>query len=39
MKKLRKCPACSRYTLKDSCDKCHAKTEPAGQKFIRKNLQ
>lgn len=31
--KLRKCPVCRKYTLKDFCEKCKEKTKDAGYKF------
>ena len=33
--KLKKCPKCNKYTLKDSCDKCNNKTSGAHYKFIK----
>ncbi|MAG07815.1 ribosome biogenesis protein [Candidatus Pacearchaeota archaeon] len=31
--KLRKCPSCNNYTLKENCSKCKLKTEEAHYKF------
>jgi len=35
MNKLRKCPLCKTYTLKEICEKCGKKTEQAGYKYVR----
>ncbi len=34
--KLKKCPKCSNYTLKNSCPKCKQKTKSAHYKFVKK---
>lgn len=34
--KLRKCPECEKYTLKENCKNCKEKTKNAHYKFIRK---
>ena len=33
--KLKKCPECKTYTLKDSCSKCKSKTKEAHYKFVK----
>ncbi|NCN86613.1 hypothetical protein GW932_02170 [archaeon] len=33
--KLRKCPNCKKYTLKEICPKCTGKTLDAHYKFIK----
>lgn len=33
--KLKKCPSCNSYTLKDDCPKCKNKTSDAHYKFIK----
>jgi len=33
MTKLKKCPKCESYTLKDSCSKCNSETVGAHYKF------
>jgi len=33
--KLKKCPLCKSYTLKDVCPKCGNKTSPAHYKFVK----
>ena len=33
--KLKKCPVCKKYTLKDLCPKCGLKTKEAHYKFIK----
>jgi len=33
--KLKKCPTCSIYTLKDSCPKCNKKSKDAHYKFVK----
>ena len=39
--KMRKCPSCKEYTLKNKCPKCSKETKDAHYKFIRikENLQ
>jgi len=38
--KLKKCPTCNLYTLKESCPKCKNKAKDAHYKFIKvKNAQ
>lgn len=32
--KLKKCPKCGKYTMKDECKKCKVKTKDAGAKFL-----
>ena len=32
--KLKKCPECKTYTMKNLCPKCNSKTEDAHYKFI-----
>jgi rRNA maturation protein Nop10 len=39
MKRMKKCPKCFAYTLKDSCEKCKIKAEQAGYKFKVKYSQ
>lgn len=34
--KLKKCPTCRTYTLKENCLKCGSKTIDAHYKFIKK---
>jgi recombinational DNA repair protein RecR len=33
--KLKKCPNCSSYSLKENCYKCESKTKDAHYKFIK----
>ncbi|MBT4257995.1 hypothetical protein HOD88_02340 [archaeon] len=33
--KLKKCPSCNSYTLKENCNKCKIKTKEAHYKFIK----
>ncbi|MBU2562598.1 MAG: RNA-protein complex protein Nop10 [Nanoarchaeota archaeon] len=33
--KLKKCPECKKYTLKEKCPKCSSKTKEAHYKFLR----
>ncbi|VVB80062.1 Nucleolar RNA-binding protein, Nop10p family [uncultured archaeon] len=33
--KLRKCPKCKEYSLKENCKKCKLPTEDAHYKFIK----
>lgn len=33
--KLKKCPNCKRYTLKDSCPKCESKSKNAHYKWVK----
>ncbi|MBW6442602.1 hypothetical protein K0A97_02360 [Patescibacteria group bacterium] len=33
--KLRKCPSCKTYSLKETCNKCKGKTSIAHYKFIK----
>ncbi|MBU0894062.1 MAG: RNA-protein complex protein Nop10 [Nanoarchaeota archaeon] len=33
--KLKKCPSCSTYTLKDTCPKCKKQTKSAHYKFVK----
>lgn len=33
--KLKKCPTCSKYTLKDICSKCNEKSKDAHYKFLK----
>lgn len=33
--KLKKCPECKKYTLKELCPKCDSKTKDAHYKFIK----
>jgi recombinational DNA repair protein RecR len=33
--KLKKCPNCKSYTLKEICKKCNEKTKDAHYKFLR----
>ncbi|MEK6945648.1 MAG: nucleolar RNA-binding Nop10p family protein [Nanoarchaeota archaeon] len=33
--KLKKCKACSNYTLKENCPKCSKKTSDAHYKFVK----
>ncbi|MBU2616106.1 MAG: hypothetical protein KKC19_03305 [Nanoarchaeota archaeon] len=35
MSKLKKCPECKKYTLKESCSKCKKETKDAHYKFVR----
>ncbi len=35
MPKLKKCPKCGRYTLKETCPKCKQKTKEAHYKFVK----
>jgi len=35
--KIRKCPECRTYTLKEKCKRCKGKTKQAGYKYIRYN--
>lgn len=35
--KLKKCPACNKYTLKPACSKCKQRTKQAGYKFLQYN--
>lgn len=38
--KLKTCPSCNKYTLKDSCSKCKKHSKDAHYKFIKpKNSQ
>jgi len=33
--KLKKCPLCNTYTLKEKCPKCNSQTKDAHYKFIK----
>jgi rRNA maturation protein Nop10 len=33
--KLKKCPNCKTYTLKETCSKCNGKTKTPHYKFIK----
>ncbi len=33
--KLKKCPTCNSYTLKNNCSKCKKKTSDAHYKFVK----
>ncbi|MCA9487404.1 MAG: hypothetical protein KC516_00405 [Nanoarchaeota archaeon] len=33
--KLKKCPKCDSYTLKENCNKCKSKSKEAHYKFIK----
>lgn len=33
--KLKKCPECNTYTLKELCPKCKCKTKDAHYKFVK----
>ena len=33
--KLKKCPSCKKYTLKDTCVRCDKKTKDAHYKFLK----
>jgi len=35
MTKLKKCPKCNTYTLKQTCPKCKTETKSAHYKFIK----
>jgi len=32
--KLKKCPECKNYTLKENCSKCNSRTKDAHYKFL-----